>query len=184
MKHSVKKYVETHLLHELKIVQNSHRQSLLTELNIYEKSVIYKYTSDGYEDLNSRLREGLGINEFGKHLTQALEKLPDYTLLCYRATKVSGDSIEKYISAMKKETIITEKSFLSCSKSKYIALAFSSSPLFVILSKRGKDIEKIAKFGIESGQNEKEILFKPNSKFRVLNIKEEHKRVTITLEEV
>lgn len=65
-----------------------------------------------------------------------------------------------------------------------MALQFSNSPVFIILSKRGKDIEKIAKFGVDSGQNEKEIVFKSGSRFKVLDIKEAENKITIMLEEV
>ena len=74
---------------------------------------------------------------------------------------------------------------MSCSKSKLLSLFFSESPLFIIKSRKGKDIEKIAKFDEDSyGQNEKEVLFCSNSRFKVLDIKEENNKIIITLEEV
>lgn len=182
MINNLKDYVNKYLYRELKVIQTSHRATENIELNLFEKAIIYKYSEDGFEELNSLLRGGNKINEFGTYLTDALDKLPNYNLLCYRATKISN--LDKYYDALRKGTTITEKSFLSCTKSRLIAFLYSQSPLFIILSKHGKDIEKIAKFGINSGQNEKEILFKPNSKFRVLDIQEDESRFTITLEEV
>lgn len=184
MKDELQKYVTQYLGRELREVTNSHRTTVLNELDNFEKAIVYKYTEDGYEAVNENLRNDKRIPELGVHLINVMKKLSDYKLLCYRAVKLNKSEIQKYQDALANETVITEKSFLSCSKSKAIALAFCQSPLFIILSKHGKDIEKIAKFGIDSGQNEKEILFKPNSKFRVLEIKQEKDRVTITLEEV
>ncbi len=63
-------------------------------------------------------------------------------------------------------------------------MQFNHNVLFRIQSKKGKDIQKIAKFGIDSGQNEKEILFKANSKFYVLEVRKENSKTLITLEEV
>ena len=180
----IQKYVDKHLSKELMEVKTSHRANEYPELNIYEKTIIYKYTEDGYETLNSALRKGLQMSELGIHLIHSLNKLPNYRLLCYRAVEMSEKELGKYYDSLQNNTTIVEKSFLSCSKSRAIALAFCQSLLFVILSKQGKDIEKIAKFGIHSGQNEKEVLFKPNSKFRVLQITNENNRITITLEEI
>ncbi|WP_437922395.1 ADP-ribosyltransferase [Sphingobacterium sp. LRF_L2] len=181
---SLQKYVSLYLSKELKEVSSSHRNNEHQELDVYEKTIIYKYTEDGYESVNNALRKGQPVPLLGTHLINSLKKIPNYKRLCYRAAKLSETEIRKYYEANQRGTTITEPSFLSCSKSKSIALAFCQSPLFIILSKHGKDIEKIAKFGIYSGQNEKEILFKPGSKFRVLDISGENKKITITLEEV
>ena len=64
-----------------------------------------------------------------------------------------------------------------------LAYYVSSSPLFIIKSRKGKDIEKFAKFGIDSQQNEQEILFQPNAKFKVLDILGQDE-ITITLEQI
>ena len=182
MINNLKEYVNKYLARELKEIQTSYRATEITELDVYEKAIIYKYTEDGYEVLNFLLRSGDKINKFGTYLSNTLDKLPDYRLLCYRATKINN--LDKYYESLQTGTPLTEKSFLSCTKSRVTAFLFSQSPLFIILSKHGKDIEKIAKFGIYSGQNEKEIVFKPNSKFRVLDIQEDENRFTIKLEEV
>lgn len=184
MKNDLQKYVDRSLSQELNEVVNSYRKNELLDLSNYEKAIIYKYSDDGFEALNEALRENHTMPTLGRHLVHVLNKLPDYRLLCYRAVELSTAKLEKYYEAFEKGIVITERSFLSCSKSKSIALAFCSSPLFIILSRQGKDIEKIAKFGINSGQNEGEILFKPNTKFNVLKITEEKSRIAITLEEV
>ncbi|MFS4473955.1 ADP-ribosyltransferase [Chryseobacterium sp. T20] len=178
------KYVSESLSAELREISTSKRAGYENGLTIHEKAIIYHYTDSGYDSLNERLRNGQDINDFGLFLNYSLDKLPDYQALCYRTIRCPKRDLEKYYSAFKNNGIIIEKSFLSCSKSRLLALQFSDSPVFIILSKRGKDIEKIAKFGVDSGQNEKEIVFKSGSRFKVLDIKEAENKITITLEEV
>ena len=186
MKNLLENYVKDKLVAELNEIENSERGKCSLPITKYERAIIYKYTDDGFESLNESLREGRQISDFGNFLHYSLEKLPNYGGICYRSIKSTDVSLNEYYNALKTGGIICEKSFLSCSKSKLLALYFSNSPLFIIKSKSGKDIEKIAKFGLYdmSGQNEKEILFKHNSKFKVLDILEENGRITILMEEV
>ena len=184
MNKELEQYIKNNLSRELNEIINSERNNYIDELNEYEKAIIYHYTENGYEPLNEILRNGGEIPDFGNYLNYTLNKLPDYKLLCYRAIKCNKSELDKYYKAFQNDSIIIEKSFLSCSKSKILSFYFSESPLFIIKSKKGKEIEKIAKFGIHSGQNEKEILFKSNSKFKVLEIREEENKIVITLEEI
>jgi hypothetical protein len=48
-------------------------------------------------------------------------------------------------------------------------MQYNGNVLFRILSKTGKEIELISKFGSGS-QNEREVLFAPNSDFNVLDV--------------
>lgn len=128
---------------------------------MYEKTIIYKYTEDGYENVNQALRNGKSTPPLGIHLINSLKKLPNYKRLCYRAVELGKKELHKYYDAMQKGTTITERSSLSCSKSKSIALAFCQSPLFIILSKRGKDIEKIAKLGYIVARTKKKCSLNP-----------------------
>ena len=184
MNQDLRKYVKSNLVRELDEIKKSNRFNNINELDEFEKAIIYHYTDSGYEVLNQTLREGGNLTEFGKYLNYSLNKLPNYRLLCYRAIKCSETKLKKYHKAFNSDTVIVEKSFLSCSKSKMLSQYFSDSPLFIILSKRGKEIEKIAKFGIDSSENEREILFMSNSKFKVIDFRKEDNKITITLEEI
>lgn len=185
MSKELENYVNDKLSNELNVIRSSNRSLYEKNLTNYEKAVIYKYSNDGFEQLNEDLREGKANPQLGVFLDICLEKLPDYEGICYRAIKCSKSSLERYYTAFEKGLLVHEKTFLSCSKSKLLALYFSESPLFIILSKSGKSIENIAKFGIESGgQNEQEILFRLNSKFKVLDITEQDNKIIIKLEQV
>lgn len=180
----LRNYVKTHLNKELQQVKNSNRIHYLKQLDEFEKTIIFKYTENGYEPLNQTLRNDEAMPEYGEFLVHSLKKLEDYRLLCYRTIKCNLRNLKKYYDAYDTDSVITEKSFLSCSRSKAISLYFSKSPLFIIKSKKGKNIESIAKYGIDSGQNEKEILFMPGSKFKVLEINDSNENIVIKLEEV
>jgi len=52
------------------------------------------------------------------------------------------------------------------------------------MSKTGKEIEEFSFFGNKSPQNEKEVLFKSKTQFRVLEVNESDTVIKIMLEEV
>jgi hypothetical protein len=52
------------------------------------------------------------------------------------------------------------------------------------LSRTGKDVEKLSKFGKGSLFNEKEVLFRPNRNFKVLEVTKESDYALITMEEI
>jgi hypothetical protein len=169
----------------LREIQSTFRKKENTELSNSEKAIIYKYSDDEYEFVNKHLRINKGkFNKFGNLLNNSLDKLPNYEKLCFRAVTLDSSDLKRYNDVFKSSGKIIEYSFLSCSSSRLIAMQFKYNVLFRIQSKKGKDIQKIAKFGIESGQNEKEILFKANTKFYVLDVRKENNKTLITLEEV
>ena len=73
-------YANKYLENELKIIENSERKIVLPELTIFEKAIIYKYSDDGYQDLNENLRINNGANMpiYGKLLSECLDKLPNF----------------------------------------------------------------------------------------------------------
>jgi hypothetical protein len=178
-------YVTSNLSLELREIINSERKNEFSEITDYEKAIIYKYTEDGYISVNEGLRNSNGkyISNYSKFLTTSLKKLPNYKLLCYRAATLTKADLQKYEDAYKNNSILIEHTFLSSSKSQILARYFPHNTLFIIKSRNGKDIEKIAKFGLWSGQNEKEVLFVANSKFEVLEMSIDDKTSIITLEE-
>ena len=61
----LEEYVHNQLENELKIVHRSFAQSL-TKISAEEKAIIFKYTDNGYEGLNEKLRDSKGTGNFGK----------------------------------------------------------------------------------------------------------------------
>lgn len=181
---ATEKYSTNRLKNELAEIEGSQRNQYLTMLNIYEKALIYKYSNYGYEAINERLRlsNGEEIDEFGKLLMKALNKLPNLIQLVYRGANLTTTEIDRYVDALEKNTLLKEHSFISATKSRFIAMAFGNV-FFRIFSKTGKDVEKVTKFGLYGTSNEQEVLFIPNRKFRILEVKKELGNTTITMEE-
>lgn len=77
---TTEEYAKEYLFREIKEIETSNRLNVLTGLSVYEKAVILKYSVDGYEDLNEKLRlsKGENISVFGMLLDECLSKLPDY----------------------------------------------------------------------------------------------------------
>lgn len=182
----LQKYVSVNCPRELNEVRNSAIADVDSKLSIEERTLIYKYTEDGYENLNENLRisEGREISEFGRLLKKTIDKLPDYQDLCYRSVNLTPHEFQKYSNAKNNNGILVEHSFISTSKSKAIAYGFGKNYQFRIFSRTGKLIEEFAKFGKHHPQNEKEVLFKPGTKFSVLEITIVDQSTLITLEEI
>lgn len=183
---SIEKYSKENLTHEMLEITNSIRNNHLPELTLYEKAIIYKYTNDGFEEINELLRnfKGNKNNVFGRFLNRSLSKLPNFEGLVYRAAQLSKLELDRYVIAFKDNSIIKEFTFVSTSKSRLIAMAYRGNVVFRISSRTGKDIEKISKFGEYGFSNEKEVLFRSNRNFKVLEVTEESDYTLITMEEV
>ncbi len=179
------KYATKSLSKEIKEVENSARINNLPNLSVFEKAAILKYTEDGFEYLNEKLRksEGKEKTDFGKIIDQSLAKLDDFKGLVYRCVTLTKRELQLYRDAFDLGNPITEYAFLSTSKSKTTAYMFGKNTVFKIYSRTGKDIQKIAKFGSDHPQNEQEVLFRKGRSFHILDISKEDSRTLITMEE-
>jgi hypothetical protein len=158
-------YAKEYLFREIKEIETSYRLNILTELTVYEKAIIFKYSEDGYEDLNEKLRlsNGNNISNYGILLGDSLSKLPNYEGIVYRGVKLNNVELNKYMSAFSKDEPIVEPFFVSTSISQLSARMFGNVR-FEIFSKNGKKITEIARF------NEGEVIFKYNTEFIILDI--------------
>lgn len=163
---TVEEYATTYLEREIKIIQTSHRKDVLTQLNVFEKAIIYKYTEDGFDDLNETLRisKGEKITLFGTLLAECLDKLPDFIGTVFRSENLAPHEWDEYLLAFANDNLITKHSFTSTSKNQLSANRFGTYRLEIFVQK-GKDIEKIAKY-----DDEKEVIIRYNSNFRVVNV--------------
>jgi len=148
-------------------------------LNTYHKAVIYKYSNDGFKDVNEELRKSYGkaFSDLAKHLNNVLIQLPDYDGLVYRKVHLTKQELTKYRNAFKNDKPLKEFTFTSTTKSRLIAMnfvgttAFIPNCLFRIQTKTGKEIDKIAKF------DEREVMLLP--KTRLAFWKLEKKLITL-----
>jgi hypothetical protein len=179
-----KTYVENYLQRELEEFVRRGVGLDETELTLYDKVLIYKYSLDGYEPLNETLRSGRS-HPMANLLNEALEKLPDYRGVVYRGTVLTNLLKEEYKRNLAQNIQLEEAGFLSTSLSRNIANQFNrNDTLFSIYSFHGKQIELFSFHGISNPFNEKEVLFKSNSQFSILDIEETSGTTLITLEEI
>lgn len=170
----LEQYVHQNFQESYEEVSNSQRAHILPMLTLEEKTIIYEYTSWKYLTVNSSLRESYGTNvsEFAQYLDIALSKLPDYKKHVYRGTELPEpvfDLIERYFRD--NNPFFLEYGFLSTSQSRITASSFSDAFLFEIFSKTGKLIADIAKNGTYAFESEEEVLFRKNTRFEILDIK-------------
>jgi hypothetical protein len=137
-------------------------------LNDEERWSIYAYTNRGYRSTNTKLRSKwrriLPSSEV-KKLNSSLNKLPDFAGVVFRGVNMPNAALAKYIP----EQVITEQAFTSATQIREVALrsagrgnSDSSSVVFIIESKHGKDIHDYSE-----RPEELEVLFRSGSRFRV-----------------
>ena len=123
----------------------------------------YQYTAWGFLVINEALRKETDLSEefkiFKKGLNKALNKLPNYTGTVYRGIS-AFDEAEK----LEVGDAYNPKEFLSTSKN----MKFPNLYQFVIKAQNGKSISEIARY-----PSEEEVLFKSNSRFKILGIEKE-----------
>ena len=145
----LKEYVERRLSLELEQVKKKRKNNPSSELNVYEETLIYHYTIEGYERLNEDLISEKE-NEYEKYLNEALDKLPNYREITHRGVELSQSQIERYKNAFKNNGKIIESAFISSSKSQLTANEYSkASVIMSIISKTGKEIAAYSKYNYE-----------------------------------
>ena len=181
----LEEYVQATLKDELALVQKNFKNTFpkLTDL---EKAIIYWYSENGYESINNVLRNSKGQKQtrLGEFLNLALSKLPNYQDVVFRSTRFSKAHLEKYQAVFEKNEPIIEYAFTSASTSERIARMFGNGIFFEIFSKTGKSVDKISKYGLTSGQNEKEVIFRSPTQFLILDIQYSNQSTHITLQEI
>jgi hypothetical protein len=165
---TIEEYAKKYLFREIHLIESSEEGlNALPGLTVYEKAIIFKYSEDGYLDLNEKLRlsEGKDISDFGLLLDECLSKLPDYQDVVYRGEGLTDSELERYYLAFKHNEPLKECFFASSSKSRLKAYEWcreKNKVMFEIFSFKGKVIEYASKYPAE-----KEVLFRYNSDFWV-----------------
>ena len=145
-----------------------------------EGIALYAYTTNLYKNINPKMREGnLTKKDLGfiSVVEQGLSKLPDVTGEVYRNVDFGVADIALY----KVGAVITEPSFLSSSKKKYLKGFQNKTTYIVIKSKSGKFIQNLSKY-----PQQYEVLFQEKRQFKVIENRYEPsiRQQYILLEEV
>jgi hypothetical protein len=142
-------------------------------------AAIHHYTKAGgnYRQLNKQLDKGT-ITDFNNAaatlISKGLEKLPKVEGTIYRGTIMKRKDFNRIYSNANE---VTHNIFTSATKSSDTAVQFATYKqpkksevqiIFAIHSRNGRDISKISEFnGIFAPDNQKEVLFDRNTKFRI-----------------
>lgn len=157
-------------------------KKLHPSVNTEEIATLKYYTVDLYGDLNRYLRKKLNGDEFLdtaiKVINNGLNKLESFDGIVYRGISIDITSVQKYFDAFKTGKSVIEPAFTSTSKNP--AKAFDGNAKFMIKSKNGKSVKDFSEY-----DEEDEVLFKNDSKFKILDIQElEGGYYEISLEEL
>ena len=137
-------------------------------LTFDEFVALQSYVGSSYFDINDLLYNEDGSElKIVKDLRSALDKIPKFTGVVYRGTGLYDESPASFRRRMKVGSDITMKGFISSTASKNIAnrILFNKGILYTIKSKNGANLREIHSI-------EEEVLFKNNSKFKVLEFHE------------
>ena len=129
-------------------------------LSLDQRIAVLSYTYSTYEPVNSRLRNGgRGAAEIAPYvevLNSALDLLDHYNGTVMRTV----DSLPPAVLAQHQVgKTVTYAAYTSTSKKRSLTAAYN----FTIRSRTGADLD-----GYASNSNEREVLFKPGTNFRVL----------------
>lgn len=145
-----------------------HYESDIKDLKAHQR-LVYEYTYYCSAKLNSEMRKSSGheprILNLSKQLDIALCEHPSYQGETFRGVDLPKDILQQYLSSSE----ITFPSFTSTSKKHHIGCQFAGNTVFKIHSKNGKEVIKQSKH-----ESEDEVLFRLNSKFKVLFVATGH----------
>lgn len=111
---------------------------------------------------------------------QSLQKLPEYEGTVYRGISLEDKFISRYKAAFETGNIITEPAFISTSlETRFYDGWNSGNTHFIIISNHGRIIRDFSSFA-----SQEEIVFAPNSKFKVTEFKRVGLDAFIKMEEL
>lgn len=181
-------YISRHLPAELYLMQTGGYATAHPTLPAEEKALLYYYTNNGSTDINQQLHvsQGVPANAISQELVAALSKMPLYEGSAYSAAHLSLAELSRLRAVFTDGTpqtaqTITWPAFLSASRSVLIAeryFNYTGPPrphncLFQLSSLRGRSIELLSHYGPNGPDpqaNEQEILFLPNTTFRIVGV--------------
>ncbi len=173
------KYVRRYLKNELAEVQQSPISDLENGLTIFEKTLIYYYTKDGYRKINKSLRKGR-TSKVSELLGSVLSKLPDHLSLVHRTAYLENRQLNGYRNAFQKGLVILDRGFISASKSILIGRAMPKfNAKFQISTRSGKSIKEFS-----FSPNEEEILIMSGTSFQVVDVIKKGNYLLIKLEKI
>lgn len=137
-------------------------------LTAEEKEALRDYLGDGYREINKHLRDGNKPTERENHITNAISRFElNENIVVWRGTsnKVWEEVLEREYLEIG-DTFILDRGYTSTSIDKNITTSFARGVLFKIKVPKNKGF--CAYMECLQVYEEKEMLFKPNVKFKFL----------------
>lgn len=158
-------------------------REIVGDATIEEQASIFLYTGMHYEAMNQMLRgqktiyngsaEKKAISSMSALAAEGLKKMPKHEGVVYRGADLGSHLQAQY----KPGAIVQDAGFMSTSSSR--KGAFEGNTQYVIQSKKhGVSVEQLSNI-----PKEKEVLFPPDTKFRVLNVEKKNGTMTVYMEE-
>lgn len=179
-------FTKEKLAQALQTVQTGGYATACPTLNAEEKAIIYHYTYRGSDEIKIPVREndGATTEPMGQLLAAALTKLPPYRGLVYSAEwwdEEEVQALQLHVAARNAGFGGSKRwpTFLSASTSRRIARLHLESYggrkncLLTIVSKTGRYIDELSHHGVHGPDplaTETEVLFLPNTRFRVVAV--------------
>jgi hypothetical protein len=160
-------------------MKNPQVVALLGHVPEDELAAIVLYTQTFYVEMNSALRnrDKDAMKDFGdgiKLADKGLAKMPTHQGWVHRGVEsLPADVLAKYVPGV----VVTEEAFTSTSQAE--DSAFTGQVKFKIKSKTGRDVQALSRV-----EKEKEVLFRPGTKFLVTDKERDGDAIVITMEEV
>lgn len=148
------------------------------EITEDEHMAIDEYTGSDYYEMNRSLRDGedpLLIDRLEvakKHMDSFLEKAPKFVGETYRGIEFTSlASYNQFASRIKEGMIVADKAYLSTTSSEDVSNKFAKLSYQVKITIKGKSGVYL---GTLSSEDEDEVLFRRNSKFKVSKLSEQY----------
>lgn len=182
-------FTEKRLAHALTIVQTGGFAKAYEQLNLtaHEKALVYHYTHQGSAEIKIPVREsnGLLLEPLGQGLAAVIDKLPPHSGVVYSAELWNEDELRtlQLAAATSNPFHVNKKrwpTFLSASTLKRVANRHLTSYggekncLLQIFSQTGRYIDDLSyhgRHGHDPADPEKEVLFLPNTRFEILDVR-------------
>ena len=134
---------------------------LFKDMSEAEIVAVWGYTTNDYSKLNGPLRskdpaEIAKVEAYIKAASSGLAKMPGWEGISYRGSDLPDEVLAKY----KPGEMVTEEAFTSTAATR--DAKFDGNAEFIIEGRTGRDVS-----GVSEYENEKEILFRPGTRFEV-----------------
>lgn len=168
--------------HKLKMANAAQKAAGLPELTGEEITAIWGYTTDLYKVLNTPLRSGgyatnLKLQAYVEAAQLGLSKMPKFKGLTSRGMTIAPGQLDKVLAAYRPGMLVEESAFISTSAGS--KAAFGGNIIIRIQSKTGVDVSAYSRY-----PGEREVLYMPGTRHRVLSVEKMGDKHIITMEEV